>query len=84
MFGLFGKIVFEVNIYNRLYEELYRLGSGGFGEVLTNYGNNIVSNISVNGMKPMCITLKWSCVPIVCRIFFKTIHKYLVDNRKNQ
>ncbi|CAG2165534.1 unnamed protein product [Oppiella nova] len=34
-----NELVSEVNEYNRLYEELYRLGSGGFGEVLTNYGN---------------------------------------------
>jgi len=26
-------VVSEVNHYKRLYEELYRLGSGGFGEV---------------------------------------------------
>ncbi|CAG2171061.1 unnamed protein product [Oppiella nova] len=32
-------VVSEVNEYNRLYEELYRLGSGSFGEVMTNYGN---------------------------------------------
>ncbi|CAG2183453.1 unnamed protein product, partial [Oppiella nova] len=57
----------EVNEYKRLYEELHSLGSGAFGEVLTIYGNNIVSNISVN----------------VCRIFFITNHKYLVDNREN-
>ncbi|CAG2178636.1 unnamed protein product, partial [Oppiella nova] len=39
MFGLFGKNVSEVNHYKRLYEELYRLGSGAFGEMMTIYGN---------------------------------------------
>ncbi|CAG2178345.1 unnamed protein product [Oppiella nova] len=34
----------EVNNYKRLYEELYLLGSGGFGKVLTNYGNYLVDN----------------------------------------
>ncbi|CAG2180736.1 unnamed protein product, partial [Oppiella nova] len=32
-------VVSEVNNYKRFYKELYRLGSGAFGEVLTNYGN---------------------------------------------
>ncbi|CAG2170834.1 unnamed protein product [Oppiella nova] len=32
-------VVSEVNNYNRLYEELHSLGSGAFGEVMTNYGN---------------------------------------------
>ncbi|CAG2168768.1 unnamed protein product [Oppiella nova] len=62
-------IVSEVNDYKRLYEELHSLGSGAFGEA--------------NGTMKKCITFKWSYVLIVCRIFFNTNHKYLVDNREN-
>ncbi|CAG2175893.1 unnamed protein product [Oppiella nova] len=63
-------VVSEVSEYKRLYVEKHSLGSGAFGEVKTifrNLGQNIVSNICVN----------------VCRIFFNTNHKYLVDNWKN-
>ncbi|CAG2177853.1 unnamed protein product [Oppiella nova] len=68
--------VYEVNEYKRVCEELHSLGSGAFGE-------NIVSNISINGVKPKYIIFKWNCVPIVCRLFLNTNHKYLVENRKN-